>query len=349
LALLAVKRGFSEVLMSSITIQPVIPQAGVRGGRIQVPCQGLDVEALDTCELYFGSTATRPALASSSLVLGVVPRTADGTGLQVQQRDDHSNVVPFTTAELLAENLHPVANPAVDKNGAIYTTISGSKGQQVPVSIYRISPQGETQPFASGIANATSLAFAPDGELYVSSRHTGKILRVDASGTVSSVAENLGIVTGIAFDSQGRLYAGDRRGTILRFADNGEPQPFVTLPPSISAYHLAFDQQDRLYVTYPTLSGYDKLYAITPDGELQTLATGMGRPQGLAFDREQNLHIISHDGGEGGVFKWTPEGDMQQVVAGVNLVGLAFGMDTGLILTDNSAVYKLNLGGSEPS
>lgn len=329
--------------MSSITIQPVLPQAGVRGGRIQVPCQGLEAETLDTCELYFGRIATRPALASSSLVLGVVPRDTDGTGLQVQQNGNRSNVVPFTTAALLAENLHPVANPAVDRNGAIYTTVSGSKGQQVPVSIYRILPHGEVEPFASGIANATALAFAPDGDLYVSSRHTGKILRVNANGTVSSVAENLGIVTGLAFDSRGRLHAGDRRGTIYQLTNSGEPLPLAKLPPSISAYHFAFDQQDRLYVTYPTLSGYDNLYAITPDGECQTLATGLGRPQGLALDREQNLYIVSHVGGEGGVFKRTPDGDLQQVIAGVNLVGIAFGMDTELILTDNSAIYKLNL------
>lgn len=330
--------------MSAITIQPVLPQAGVCGGRIQVPCQGLDTATLDTCELYFGITATRPALASSSLVMGIVPRHADGTGLQIQQNGNRSNVVPFKTAALVAENLHPVANPAVDRNGAIYTTISGSKGQQVPVSIYRISPHGEVEPFASGIANATALAFAPDGELYVSSRHTGTILRVNANGAVASVATNLGIVTGIAFDSQGRLHAGDRRGTIYKLTDSGAPQPLVKLPPSISAYHLAFDQQDRLYVAYPTLSGYDNLYVITPDGELQTLATGLGRPQGLALDREQNLYLVSHVGGEGGVFKRTPDGELQQVVTGVNLVGIAFGMDTELILTDNSAVYKLDLG-----
>ncbi|WP_089718196.1 SMP-30/gluconolactonase/LRE family protein, partial [Candidatus Entotheonella palauensis] len=320
--------------MSSITIQPVLPQAGVRGGHIQVPCQGLDMETLDTCELYFGITATRPALASSSVVLGVVPRDADGTGLQIQQNGNRSNVVPFTTAQLLAENLHPVANPAVDRNGAIYTTISGSKGQQVPVSVYRISPHGEAEPFASGIANATALAFAPDGDLYVSSRHTGKIVRVDNNGTVSSVAENLGIVTGIAFDSQGRLHAGDRRGTIYQLTGRGEPRPLVKLPPSISAYHLAFDQQDRMYVTYPTLSGYDNLYMITSDGERQTLVTGLGRPQGLAFDHQQNLYVVSHVGGEGGVFRRTPDGELEQVVAGVNLVGIAFGMDTELILTD---------------
>ncbi len=330
--------------MSSISIQPARPQAGVRGGRIQVTCEGLDAETLDTCELYFGTTSTRPSFVSSSLVLGVVPRDADGAGLSIQQRDNQSNTVTFATAQLLAENLHPVANPVVGHDGAIYTTISGSKGQQVPVSIYRISPLGEAEPFASGISNATALAFAPDGDLYVSSRHTGKILRVNAQGTVSSVADNLGIVTGIAFDSRGRLHAGDRRGTIYQLTDSGEPVPLVKLPPSISAYHLAFDQQDQLYVSYPTLSGYDNLYTITPDGERQTIATGLGRPQGLAFDREQNLYMVSYIDGEGGVYKRTPAGEIDQVVAGVNLVGIAFGMDTDLILTDNSAVYKLDLG-----
>lgn len=329
--------------MSSISIQSTRPQAGVRGGRIQVACERLDAEMLDACELCFGHTATRPSFASASLVLGVVPRDADGAGLSIRQHGNQSNTVTFAAAQLLAENLHPVANSVVDRNGAIYTTISGSKGQQVPVSIYRISPYGEAEPFASGIHNATALTFAPDGDLYVSSRHTGKILRVDAHGTVSTVADNLGIVTGIAFDSQGRLYAGDRRGTIYQLNENGEPRPLVKLPPSISAYHLAFDKQDLLYVSYPTLSGYDNLYTISPDGERQTIATGLGRPQGIAFDHEQNLYIVSHIDGEGGVFKRTPAGEIDQVVAGANLVGIAFGMDTELILTDNSAVYKLDL------
>ena len=38
----------------------------------------------------------------------------------------------------IAENLHPCANPAVDSFGNIYTTYSGSRGQKVPVAVYRI-------------------------------------------------------------------------------------------------------------------------------------------------------------------------------------------------------------------
>src|ERR1700674_1873685 len=38
----------------------------------------------------------------------------------------------------IAENLHPVTNPAIDQDGNIYVTFSGTRGQKVPVAIYRI-------------------------------------------------------------------------------------------------------------------------------------------------------------------------------------------------------------------
>ena len=333
--------------MSTITIDQVSPQAGVRGGQIKVDCHDIDADHLDACELVFGSTPSRPALASPTVVLGTVPSidpAAETAGLHLRQNEMTSNTVTFSAATLLAENLHPVANPAVDREGRIYTTISGTRGQQVPISIYRISPGGEVEPFVSGILNPTSLAFGPDGDLYVSSRHTGKILRVDQHSTVSTVAEDLGIVTGLAFDSQGRLHAGDRSGTVYRLSDSGASEVLVKLEPSITAYHLAFGDQDRLYVSYPTLSGYDHIAAITPDGEMQIIASGLGRPQGLALDRDHNLYVISYLNGEGGVVKITPSGEIERLIAGINLVGLAFGMDSDLILADNSALYKLDMG-----
>lgn len=331
--------------MGTITIDRVSPQAGVHGGRVKVYCRGLDGEAVDACRLIFGSTPTRPAIATPTFVLGIVPLQANPDVVQIEQQDQTSNAVSFAIATVLAENLHPVANPAVDSRGAIYTTVSGTKGQQVPVSVYRISPLGEVEPLASDILNPTGLAFGPDGYLYVSSRHTGKVLRVSEHGTVSTFAAQLGIATGLAFDSRGRLYVGDRRGTIYQLSASGEAHVFVSkLEPSVTAYHLAFDSHDRLYVSYPTFSGYDPVYRITAAGEVQTVAHGLGRPQGLAVDVDDNLYVVGYDGGEGGVVKITPEGEIQHVVSGVNLVGLAFGLDGELILVNNSALYKLNFG-----
>jgi len=330
--------------MSTLTIEQVSPNAGVQGGSVQVSGTGMDPHALQDCRLVFGASVTRPFLATPTRLLGTIPAEVTAHTLQIMQHGQASNTVPFTVAVLLAENLHPVGNPAVDAQGAVYTTISGTRGQQVPASLFKVTASGEAEPFASGIVNPTGLAFGPDGYLYVSSRHEGRLYQVDAQGTVSPFAEGLGIATGLAFDTQGRLYVGNRQGTVYQVDATGEARVLAKLGPSVASYHLAFDNADRLYVSYPTPSGDDRLYRLDPDGEIHTIARGLGRAQGLAFDIEHNLYVVAYVEGQGGVVKITSAGDVQHVIAGVNLVGLAFGIGGDLLLADHSAVYKLALG-----
>ena len=99
-----------------------------------------------------------------------------------------SNGLPVRIAVAMAENLHPVANPAVDREGNVYATLSGSRGQETPVSIFKIppAPEGQThelRPFVRGIMNPTGLAFSPEGDLFVSSRAEGTVYRVGPKGT----------------------------------------------------------------------------------------------------------------------------------------------------------------------
>ncbi len=330
--------------MDTITLHEVMPQAGVYGGHIRLSCKGLDPSRLEICSLVFGTQKARPTLITPMVLLGVIPESPATQQLHIIQGTCESNAVPFTVATRLADNVHPVANPAVDPDGNIYTTISGSKGQNVPVSLYKISPQGDIEPFHSGIANPTSLAFGPDHALYVSSRHEGTVYRIDQRGKLSTFATQLGIATGLAFDAQGQLHVGDRRGAILRIAENGTVQTLVRLESSTTGYHLAFADDGLLYVSYPTLSGADRIYRITPEGAIQPFVHSLGRAQGLAFDTAQNLYAVAYYRGEGGVVRITPGGEIQRVVAGSGLVGLAFAPDEALLLTDTSAVYRLPLG-----
>jgi sugar lactone lactonase YvrE len=90
------------------------------------------------------------------------------------------------------------------------------------------------------------------------------------------------------------------------------------------------------------LSGTDQIYRIAPDGTVHTFVRGLGRAQGLAFDREHNLYVVAYVEGTGGVVRITPEGQVQHVIAGLNLVGLAFRSPGTLVLADNSTLYALD-------
>src|SRR5204862_2426692 len=146
-------------------------------------------------------------------------------------------------------------------------TFSGSRGQKVPVAIYKIDTNYDVKPFLSDLMNATGIAFDSEGQLYVSSRYDGTVYRVAPNGTMSTYAEGMGIATGIAFDHEQNLYVRDRSGTIFKIGRDRQTFVFSTLEPSVSAYHLAFGPDQSLYVTGPTTSSYDAGYRIDPHGD----------------------------------------------------------------------------------
>ena len=191
-----------------------------------------------------------------------VPEQATTGLIEVRNPAGASNAAPLRVARQLSDGLHPVTNPAVSRSGMIYATISGQRGKQTPVSVVRVSPDGRGTPFVTGILNATGLAFTPDGDLFVTSRAEGNVYRIDEAGEPTLYAEGMGVATGAAFDAEGNLFVGDRSGTIFKI--DPERQIFVhaTLEPSAAAYHLAVNAAGTLFVTGPTLSSNDAIWAI---------------------------------------------------------------------------------------
>jgi hypothetical protein len=339
-------------------LSSIEPQAALPGGHLTLFGEGLGpAGSLPTVEINGVPalvTLARPDRAIIRVPEGVLP------GPVILSVDGQSsNALPVSIAVPMAENLHPVANPAVDSEGNVYATLSGSRGQHMPVSVFRISPAPEgvtheLRPLVREILNPTSLAFGPDGLLYVSSRADGTILRIDRSGLAQPFAEGLGIATGIAFDQQGDLYVGDRSGTIfkIRAATPSSPQEtfvFATLEPSISAYHLAFDSRGTLYVTGPTTSSSQSIHAIDRDGSARIFYRGLGSAQGMAFnpaDPEENLYVAASLHGERGIVRITPSGEATLVVSGSNLVGLCFLPNGKVALATREAVYSVALNTS---
>ena len=290
-----------------------------------------------------GDTPASLAFTSGSRVTIRVPDGAISGGVVLSVGEHRSNPLPLHVAVPLAENLHPIANPAVDGEGNLYATFSGSRGQEVPVSIFRVDRDFQMRPFVRGLQNASGMAFGPDGYLYCSSRAEGTLYRIGKDGAMSQWAEGMGIATGLAFDDEGNLYVGDRSGTIFKLNTQGAVFVFATLEPSVSAYHLAFNDEGTLLVTGPTTSSNEAIHAVSPEGEVSTWYRGLGRPQGLAVDTYGNVYVAASLHGERGIIRITPKKQAAVAVSGSGLVGLAFTEDGAAALATNSALYSVDM------
>jgi sugar lactone lactonase YvrE len=322
-------------------IDALSPAAALPGGEFRILGHGLRPGELRRPRVRVGEAEAPIVVSSDDFVIARVPYGAGSGPVVVSTNGQSSNAEQLKIAGLIAENLHPVTNPAIDVEGNIYVTFSGSRGQKVPVSIFKIETNYSVKPFLTDLMNATSIAFDRSGQMYVSSRYDGTVYRVAPNGTMSSYAEGMGVATGIAFDREENLYVGDRSGTIFKIARDRQIFVFATLEPSVSAYHLAFGPNGNLFVTGPTNCGFDSVHKVDPHGAVTTFYRGLGRPQGLAFDREGNLYVAASLGGQRGIIRITPDAKASLAVAGSGLVGLAFAPGKSAILASNNAVHHL--------
>jgi sugar lactone lactonase YvrE len=226
----------------------------------------------------------------------------------------------------------------------IYATISGQRGKQTPVSVVRVSPDGRGTPFVTGILNATGLTFSPGGDLFVTSRAEGNVYRIDGAGESTLFAEGMGVATGAAFDRDGNLFVGDRSGTIFKIDPQRKIFVYATLEPSISAYHLAVNQEGILFVTGPTLSSNDAIWAVDTHGDARPWYRGLGRPQGLALSKDGDVYVAACLHGLRGLVRVTAAGEATLVLNGTNIVGVAFSPLGTTILATNESVYDVDLG-----
>lgn len=326
-------------------IESVTPPAAISGGEFEIRGRGFVANGNPQVRARLGRVSARLVVGGSRYVVVRVPEEATDGQLVVDNGADASQPYACSIGLTIAENLHPVANPAVDRDGNIYSTRSGSRGEKVPVSVFKIDLNFDVKPFISDIVNPTGLIFNDEGTLLVSGRNNGTIYAVTRAGKMEVYAEGMGVATGLALDQDQNLYVGDRTGTVFKISPDRQIFVFATMEPSISAYHLAMGRDGYLYASGPTTSSFDSVHRISPKGEVEVYYRGFGRPQGLVFDQKNNLYVAASHAGRKGVFRITPDKKLEQVISGPGIVGLAFLPTHEMILATNSTIYRVDTAG----
>jgi sugar lactone lactonase YvrE len=323
-------------------IERIVPSAAIPGGEVAIDLASSPVGR--TRAVTVGEVSAHIVAASHKRILALVPEAE--TGEVTVTRENGTGTATLIVGRKIAGELHPVANPAFDPaDGSLYVTRSGARGEHVPVSLYRVNSHGEVDEFSGDITNPTAIAFSPRGQMFVTSRFDGAVYRVSALNDCSVFASELGIATGLAFNADGEMFVGDRTGTIFKVNGIGETTEWAAHEPSVSAYHLAFGPDGALYVSGPTVSSFDSITRFDKFGAADNFFHGLGRPQGLAFDVDGNLYVAASLRGRRGIVRISPDGGgAELLVAGMNVVGLAFGPDGQMVVATNDSVYRLNIG-----
>jgi len=319
----------------------VHPARAVEGGRVTIAGEGFSVDGPRLPEVRIGGRRARVVFASQSIIGALVPTAlAEGGHVAVEVEDAGGDPVFVEILPPFVSGLHQVDSPVFDGDGNLFVTYSGTRGQQVPVSIFRVRPDGARETFSSDIVNPTALAVGPDGHLYVSSRFAGTVYRLGADGEAEPFATDLGIACGLTFAPDGTLFVGDRSGTVFAVDPDRRVSVFASLPPSVAAYHLALRRDGTVFVTGPTLSTFDRVYEIAVGGAVTVRPERFGRPQGLAIDAAGDLCVVEALAGMTGLYRLTSGGEPELVLAAPSLIGVAFGPDGGLVVCSNETAYR---------
>src|SRR5437879_12960965 len=175
-------------------VAAIHPHLAIEGGRVTIEGTQFPVDQARLPDVRIGDLPARVVYASPTAIATIVPPGLTESGRTTVRIEGIAGETPFIeVAAAFATGLHQVDNPVFDRDGNLYVTYSGTRGQQVPVSIFRVRPNGTRETFSSGIVNPTSMAIDRDGHLFVSSRFEGTVYRVATYGAVALFATGAGV------------------------------------------------------------------------------------------------------------------------------------------------------------
>jgi DNA-binding beta-propeller fold protein YncE len=249
-----------------------------------------------------------------------------------------SSMRPLALACLLVPSLLPPAAAQLAQSGRLLVACEGD--DKVHVFGAGGAPQGSFPNPPAAADRPTSLAFGPDGRLYVVSANTLEVLVFDAEGMKLDAIALDGDSSGVAlaFGPDGRLWVlDDANNELARYDLEGIPKGVVPVPGGeFPESGFAFGADGRLLLSNQSS---DSVLEVDPATGAQVRELGAGlltAPRGLAVAPDGRLHVAEAAAirvldAAGTVVDTYTDADFE------DLRGLAFGPDGKLYVADAGA------------
>lgn len=331
--------------MGKMVIKDILPKMGLAGGSLIITGKRFQPWLMDQGTLHFPNSIAWIEGISETTLLTTVPPNSIAGDVYLDVDGQQSNRYHFIIPESFVDGLHIVDNPVVDNEGNIFTTYSGSRGENTEISVYKITPNGEKIAYLSNLANATSLLIGQDNSLYITSRLDGKIYKSYGAGSYEIFSQGLGIAFGLAQNSKGEIFVGDRNGSIFQISQDGQASFYASVPASYMAFHLAFDSEDNLYITNPIHMGENYIYKLNKETkQLEVFFSGFSLFHGFAFDSKNNLYIAETKRNESRLIKVKSGKIESTILSGTDFIGVAIDNNQNLIVATSTSLYKIDKG-----
>lgn len=224
--------------------------------------------------------------------------------------------------ETLAELPASTGGMVVDRKGNVYVADIGPAPEREGTTLYKITPEGAVNVFATGFLGATGNAIDSKGNLYQSNLRQHSISKVTPSGEVSTFVPMGGVIApvGIVVDPQDNLYVANcGSGSIQKVTADGQSTQYaaselfrcpngITLDPNGNIYVANFRDGNVLKVTS---DGHVSLFATLPGGNNGHIAYSHGK-----------LYVVARQAHQ--VYTLSMEGDLE-LFAGTGERGLTDG------------------------
>ncbi len=270
---------------------------GTRTGPVSIEQEG---------KTQFGKTFTIKADDGHRAILNGKLYVASPTWHSISEVDQ--NGVVKTLWDKVRDGIPELDSPrqVAVRGGMIYVTTSSY--------VLRFNP---AQPkvrdaFAIAVTDPYGMAFDLAGNLYVTSRSAGTIIKHNAAGTPLQTFAGFNRPIAMAFNYQGRLFVVEEGGGIRRVTFTptyaNEAWGFASKPLGI-AVDSAGDQ-------FVTSNDNDVIFRISHTG-FPSVFAAINKPGGLSFDDEGNLFVS--DTGRNLISRLSPSGNSKVIAYGISV------------------------------